>query len=191
MNLATNQAGVIDRDRRPKRTDHGGSPTAGGAAGKKDHSMMKFENSVLINRPPEQVFAYVTDIKNNTVWQTDILELEMTSEGPFGLGSTYRCVNRFMGKRLETEGRVTDYEPYQRCCIRITSGDVRGTTGLFFETVESGTRFTTTGELELTFFRLAGLLVKRKIKSQLKTDMLKLKAVLENGDNPRFDMGIT
>jgi len=144
---------------------------------------MKFENSVVINQPIEQVFEYVTDINNNTVWQTGILELEMTSEGRFGHGSTYRCVNRFMGIRIETEGRVTAYEPDRRCCIRITSGAVTGTSTLYFESVGGGTMFTTAGDLDLTNFKLAGVLVKRKINRQLSLDMLKLKAVLENGNN--------
>ena len=43
--------------------------------------MMKIENSVLINQPVKDVFDFVTDLKNNTQWQTGILELEMTSEG--------------------------------------------------------------------------------------------------------------
>ena len=63
---------------------------------------MRFENSVLIKQPVGRVFDFVTNIRNNPKWQTGILELAMTSEGPFELGSTYRCVNRFMGKRIET-----------------------------------------------------------------------------------------
>ena len=152
------------------------------AASEKDKWIMKFENSVVINQPIEQVFEYVADINNNTVWQTGILELEMTSAGRFGYGSTYHCVNRFMGKRIETEGRVTEYEPDRRCCIRITSGAVTGTSSFYFEAVDGGTRFTTAGDLDLPYFKLARLLVKRKINRQLKNDMLKLKAVLENGN---------
>ena len=142
---------------------------------------MKFDNSVWINQPVEKVFDFVTDFNNNTLWQTDILLMEMTSAGHFGHGSTYRCVNRFMGKRIETEGLVTAYEPDRRCCIRITSGPVTGTSSLDFEAMNGGTRFTTSGELSLTYFRFAGVLVNRKIKQQLQNDMNKLKDVLENG----------
>ena len=88
---------------------------------------MKFENSVMINQPVQQVFEYVTDFTNNAAWQTGILEMEITSEEPFGRGTTYRCVNRFMGTSLETEGLVTEFEPDRRCRIRITSGIVTGT----------------------------------------------------------------
>ncbi len=72
---------------------------------------MKFENSVVINRPVKRVFDFVTDISNNPKWQTDILELEVSSEGSIELGSTYRCVNRFLGQRIEAEVVVTDYVP--------------------------------------------------------------------------------
>ena len=142
---------------------------------------MNFENSVLIDRPVEQVFQYVTDFSNNSRWQTDLLDMEMTSGGNFGQGSTYRCVNRFMGQHIETEGLITEYEPDRQCSIRITTGPVIGTSNLCFEAVNGSTRFTTAGELDLTFFRLAKLLVKRKIKKQLTNDMAKLKAILENG----------
>lgn len=50
---------------------------------------------------------FVTDPRNNANCQTDILELEMTSEIHFGLGAAYRCVNRFMGKHIESEGGIT------------------------------------------------------------------------------------
>jgi len=142
---------------------------------------MKFENSVFIKHPVAQVFEFVTDFSNNAVWQTDILEIKMTSAGRIGSGSTYRCVNRFMGKRIETEGLVTEYEPHRRCCIEIRTGPITGTSVLAFEAVDGGTLFTTSGSLDLAFFKLARLLVKRKINQQLKNDMHKLKVVLENG----------
>ena len=151
------------------------------SASEMDAQIMKFENSVLIKRPVETVFEYVTDFSNNAQWQTDILEMEMTSEGQIGEGSTYRCVNRFLGQRIETEGLITGYEPDRRCIIRITSGPVIGTSDLFFGALNGGTKFTTSGELDLAYFRLAKLLVKHKIKKQLKNDMNQLKAILENG----------
>ena len=142
---------------------------------------MKFENSVVINQPVQQVFEYVTDFTNNALWQTGILEMEITSEGRVGRGVTYRCVNRFMGKSLETQGRITQFEPDRWCRIRITSGTVTGTSSLDFEAVEGGTRFTASGDLDLAYFKLARLLVKRKINKQLKNDMRNLKVILENG----------
>ncbi len=142
---------------------------------------MKFENSVIINRPVNKVFEFVTDLNNNPKWQTDILELEITSDGQFGPGSTYRCVNRFMGKRVESESVVIDLVPDRACSFDIKSGSVKGESSFLFESVNGATKFTTTADLNLNSFKLGEIIVKRKIYKQLKNDMLKLKKVLENG----------
>jgi len=146
--------------------------------------MMKFENSVIIKQPVNEVFDFVTNLNNNTQWQTDILELEITSEGHLKLGSTYRCVNRFMGQRIETEGVVTDYVPDRRCAYRITSGSVAGESIFYFEAVNGATKFTTTANLDLRYFKFGKIFVKLKINKQLKHDMLQLKKILENGTAP-------
>ena len=144
--------------------------------------MMKFENSVIIKQPVKEVFDFVTNLNNNTQWQTDILELEITSAGRFDLGSTYRCVNRFMGQRIETEGIITDYVPDRSCAYRITSGSVSGESNFYFEAVNGATKFTTTANLDLRYFKFGKIFVKRKIYQQLKHDMLQLKKILENGN---------
>ena len=142
---------------------------------------MRFKNSVIISQPVEQVFEFVTNVRNNTKWQTDILELEMTSKNHFGTGATYRCLNRFMGKRIESEGVITDYAPAKACCIRITTGSFTGECSMFFEAVEDETKFTASGDLDMGYFKLLKMIAKRKINQQIKKDMLKLKYILENG----------
>lgn len=145
---------------------------------------MKFTNSVLIRQPVEKVFEFVAHIENNAKWQSDILEMAMTSPGLLQTGSTYRCVNRFMGQRIETEGLVTDFVADKRYSIRITSGDVCGESTLFFESFDGGTRLTAVGHLDLVHFKLAAVVVRHKIKKQLKKDIRRLKKILEDGTGP-------
>jgi hypothetical protein len=142
---------------------------------------MKFENSVVISQPVEHVFKFVTNPRNNAIWQSDILELEMTSENHSGLGATYRCVNRFMGIRIESENVITDYAPSKACCIQIRNGSSIGECSMFFEAVEDGTKFTASGDLDMQYFKLLKMIAKRKINQQIKKDMLNLKYILENG----------
>ena len=143
---------------------------------------MKFKNSVVVNRSLDKVFEFVTNFNNNVKWQTDILEFEMTTDGRPGLGSAYRCANRFMGKRIETEGIISDYVPDKMCSIQITSGPAKGSNAFYFEVVDGGTKVTASGHLDLAYFKLAKMIVKRKINQQLKKDMLSLKYILENGE---------
>ncbi len=143
---------------------------------------MKFENCIVINKPAEQVFEFVTDPRNNAKWQTDILELEITSENYSGLGATYRCVNRFMGRRIESENKITDYAAGKACCIRITNGVLTGKCSMFFTRLEDGTKFTASGTLDMRYFKLLKMIATRKINQQIKEDMLRLKYILENGN---------
>ena len=142
---------------------------------------MKFENSVVISQPVEHVFEFVTNPRNNAIWQTDILDLEMTSDSQVGLGTAYRCVNRFMGICIESENVIAEYAPSKVCRIRTRNGSLSGECSMQFEAVEDGTKFTASGELDMRYFKLLKMVAKRKINKQIKADMLKLKHILENG----------
>ena len=43
--------------------------------------MTKLEQSVVINRPTEEVFAFVTDIEKLPQWMSELVEAKQTSEG--------------------------------------------------------------------------------------------------------------
>jgi uncharacterized membrane protein len=143
--------------------------------------MTRFESSIIINQPREKVFAFATNFENNARWQTDVLKTEQTSQGPFGLGATYRCVNKFLGQKIETHGQVTAYEPGRQCSYKITSGIVTGETVFTFEPAGGGTKFTTSGRVDLSFFKRLKVFVERRAKQQLKNDLKRLKRIMENG----------
>jgi uncharacterized membrane protein len=147
----------------------------------RDATMVEFEESVIIHQPVKQVFSFATDINNNAKWQTDIIETVKTSEGPFGLGSSYFCVNMFMGQRFETETIVSEYIPDQKCAYQFKSGSISGENNFVFEPVNDGTKFTTYARVKLGLFSLAGRLFKRKAREQIKKDLNTLKLILENG----------
>jgi hypothetical protein len=51
-----------------------------------------FENTVLIARPIEDVFAFLSDLENVPKWNYAIVETRKVSEGPIGVGTTYQQV---------------------------------------------------------------------------------------------------
>ena len=142
--------------------------------------MERFESSVVINRPVEEVFAFTTEPGNSTQWQSWLVESSKTSEGPVGVGTTGREVRRFMGLQIETTGEITEFEPNQRASVKSTSGlaSMQGT--WTFESVEGSTRFTTMTELDMGgMFKLAGPVLSRMIQRQIETDVANLKDLLE------------
>ena len=51
--------------------------------------MIKIETTVHVERPPQEVFAYLANFENNPKWQSGMREAQFTSEPPLRLGSTY------------------------------------------------------------------------------------------------------
>lgn len=139
------------------------------------------EHSVVIRRPIEEVFAFASDPNNDALWESTTLEAEQTSDGPLGVGATFRNTTKFLGRRFDTSYELTEYEPPRKQCYRVTSGPITGVVCYLFEPSEDGgTRLTQTFEAEVGgFFRLAEPLVARVIRRQMEADMETLKDLLE------------
>jgi len=144
--------------------------------------MIKVKTSVVINRPVEEVFEYMSDPSNNVQWQSGTIESKQTSEGPAGVGTTTQSVTQFLGKRLESTGEITEYEPNRRVGVKSTSGPIPITATTTFEEVEGGTKVTLEGEGDVSgVFKLAEPIVARTAQRQFEGNYLTLKDVLEAG----------
>lgn len=142
--------------------------------------MTKFSASITINSPIEDVFAFVTDVDNDAKWQSAVIEAKATSEKKNGLGATYSYIVEVFGKKLETNGEVTAYEPHSRYEWKSTNGPFPISGGSTFEATADGVRVTQTINAEPGgFFKLAEPLMNKQQKSQMEKDLAQLKSVLE------------
>ena len=142
--------------------------------------MAKFEQSVTIDRPLEEVFAFVSDPGNGKQWRSGLEEAELTSEGPLGVGSTFREVERFLGRKMERTSEITEFEPNSKCSFKSTSGPIAFHATISFEAQEDGTRVSMVADAEVGgFFRIAEPIVARMGRRQMETDMANLKDLLE------------
>lgn len=53
--------------------------------------MAVLENSVEIARPPEEVFDALVDLRNELVWNPDVVSMEKITDGPIGVGTRFRA----------------------------------------------------------------------------------------------------
>ncbi len=142
--------------------------------------MTKLEQSVVINRPTEEVFAFVADIEKMSQWMSELVEAKQTSEGPVGVGTTVNAVANVLGRRAENIQEVTEYEPNSKFAIKSASGPVASKDEFTFESVAGGTKVTRVTEAELGgFFKLAEPLVARMLRRQFETNFANLKDLLE------------
>jgi carbon monoxide dehydrogenase subunit G len=142
--------------------------------------MAKLEQTLTIDRPVEEVFAFVSEPEKQAQWRSGIEEAELTSEGPIGVGSTFREVERFLGRKIESTSEVTEFEPNSKFAFKSTSGPVSFEATITLEESADGTRLSMVGDAELGgFFRIAEPIVIRMASRQMETDLASLKTLLE------------
>src|SRR5574341_2376769 len=142
--------------------------------------MLKIESTTVINRPIEDVFAVLSNLENNPKWDSVALEAKKTSEGPIGVGTTWRIVQKALGQRLEIVAEFTEYEPNQKTTLKSKSGpfpiEVRRT----YKPVDDGTQVNFVLEAQPGgFFKLAEPLLTRMVKRGIETDLATMKDLME------------
>jgi len=142
--------------------------------------MARNEIKIVINRPIEEVFAFVSNSENLPRWRSTSLEVKKTSEGPLGVGSTFRGRFTFLGRQFDGNVVVTAHEPNRVFVSKMAEGPFPLETGYTLEPVENGTHVTFVVEGEPGgFFKLAEPLVVSMARRVYTTDLQNLKEMLE------------
>lgn len=136
---------------------------------------------VFVDRPPAEVFAYVSDARNRPNWDEGVDSEELTSPEPIGVGSTVRTKLTSMGKQYTYTWEITEHEPPARQRIESTSGPF--STSLAYVLTPDGTG--TLVEFSLTArpggpLRLLQPLIARNTQKNLDAGFKRLKQVLES-----------
>ena len=141
---------------------------------------MRFEFEVEIERPVEEVFAYVTDVGNLPEWQSATSDAAwITDDGPRA-GARIRQTTTFLGRTMELELEVTSYEPGRRFDLRTVRGPLPFTVHHSFAPADGGTRIHFVGEGRVGgVFRLASGVVAKQAERESRADFARLKALLE------------
>lgn len=143
--------------------------------------MIKVEKTIFINKPPADVFAFVTAEGNYKKFQagvTDVIE-----GGPRNtVGSQFTEVRKFMGQDMRTTMEITEFVPNAKWAAKVVKGPVPYTVTVTYEASSGGTTYTTRVEGEPKgFFKIAEGMVASQLDKTLNEDAQKLKELLEQG----------
>jgi hypothetical protein len=136
--------------------------------------------AVVIARPLDEVFAFVSDARNRPSWDESVDSEELTSPEPIGVSSTVRTRMRSMGRDYAIDWQVVEHEPPTRQRIESTSGPFPTT--LVYDLTGDGdgtsVRFSVTGR-PTGLLRLMQPLIARTTQRNLDNGFTRLKDVLE------------
>ena len=138
---------------------------------------MTYEHELEIERPPEDVYAFLSDPENLPRWQSEVLEVRRESD------TRFREVRTFVGRRIESTVEITAAEPGREFSLRSASGPVRFSVRHLLEPAGEGrTRLRVVGETEGAggLFKLGGRLLRRAAERRFHEDFARLKAILES-----------
>jgi uncharacterized protein YndB with AHSA1/START domain len=99
--------------------------------------------TVEIARPPEEVFAFVTDPAKLSAWQ-DAEEVQQLTDGPVRAGTRFREVHKIMGRRRVELTEVVECDPGRTFHIRVVEGPPVDGRWEFAAAPGGGTRLTFT-----------------------------------------------
>lgn len=137
--------------------------------------MIRFEHHMIIERPIEDIFAFVSDFENMPRWNDFVLKTVKLSDGPVGQGTLYRQVY----KSHEQKYQIIEYEPNHRVTVRTLPPAPLWQMRLTLEMTPEGTKLIDEWELETD---LSGRLERRaanQIKAEVAGHLKKLRTLLE------------
>ncbi len=111
--------------------------------------MAKYKASVDTQRPPEEMFAYLSDFSTTAEWDPGVVEAERLGELPIAEGTEFRLLARFLGRETPLIYRVVEYDKPRAVTVRGESSSVVSLDRITFEAAGTGTRITYDAKLTL------------------------------------------
>ena len=142
--------------------------------------MSIIQETVEVNCPADQVFAYVSDAKSWPKWHLSMLEASQTSPGKIGIGATCGGANKVLGLRMPWTSKITEYEQDKKWQETIVSGSTVIEESVTFDPIEGGTKLTEVYDMKVGgFLRFMAPMVISSMRKEMKANLTKLKENLE------------
>ena len=146
--------------------------------------MATITKSVNINRPPDEVFAYLDDLSKHPEWQSQIESRRIVTEGPTRVGTEVEDVRVVGGgRKIELRWHVTEHDPAaRRSAFETTESQMIKPSGVITVT-PAGEGSEVTFQFHTNPFGLglllAPLMINRDVKKTVAENLGRLKENLE------------
>lgn len=145
--------------------------------------MPKIEISETIERPVEDVWAYLSDPEAIPEWSASTQEVEVLSDGGLKKGARVRSVDRLLGRSMEFVAEVSEYDPPNRLGLETVEGSFQGHERIDLQPEGDYTLVTMSAEGEAGFGGVFGKLldpvVTAAFRREAQSDLGRLKDILE------------
>lgn len=139
--------------------------------------MTRVVTTIDIERIPDDVFAFLTDLGNAPLWAVDLVEVR--HHGPLRLGATGVDVRTIGKKPTEMPWEVVVFDPPHTLALAY-SEPLPATSTFTMEAISSGTRLTCDTTLKLKgVYRLMAPMIAKEARTTDEEQFRRAKSVLE------------
>jgi uncharacterized protein YndB with AHSA1/START domain len=143
--------------------------------------MFEVEETIVIDRPVAEVFAFVADQTNAHKWQRGIAVVRRQTPEPIGVGARHEVVRKFLGREISLTNEYVRYDPNQVVTFTAITGPAAMEVSYLTEPVPEGTKLTCHMRMDQKgFFRVADSLVSRSMRRDFAAALRTLKGMLES-----------
>jgi uncharacterized protein YndB with AHSA1/START domain len=147
--------------------------------------MSEINESVEINKPPEEVFAYLDEVERHGEWQQDIVGVQRVTEGPLRQGSRVRETRHVPGGNRSMTYEVTEHDPPRQSSFRVLDGPIRAVGTISVEPAGDGTKSRVTIAMDFEGHGIGGKLLlpvaRNQARKRVPEGQAKMKEILERG----------
>lgn len=146
--------------------------------------MINIDIVIVINRSVKEVWKSMTDPANAARWMSGLLEVGWISQGPWGIGTRFLKLQRFVGLRTHMVYDTIAYEPDRKLAYKTVSGTFSGPlsyeASITLVSIGSDTKLIYNGRGKLWgFFKLAEPIFTCWAKRRFEKDFSRLKELVE------------
>jgi carbon monoxide dehydrogenase subunit G len=144
--------------------------------------MTVIDSSIEINRPVEDVYAFLTNLENLKAQNPTITSV--TLNGPFAVGTHYITKGQVMGRDFSAETEIVTLEPNKKFAIKTLAPPPASpvTNTYTLEPSGTGTKLTTSMDAVVMAGPMPGMedMIKGQLKTALDSGNATLKKLIES-----------
>ncbi len=141
--------------------------------------MIEHQTSIHLDCAPAQVFSFLVDPQKLLLWQSGLIESEMLTPAPVGIGARFREVRRMGPRKTEIRAEISEFEP-NRCLATRTETKPEARVRYELEPEDGGTRLRYAFSLHAAgLMRLMEPMIGRSIRKGTEADLAKLRQLVE------------
>ena len=145
--------------------------------------MSPLVSTIETDRPPDEVFSYLTDPTRFPEWQRDVVSVRMEDGGP-GLGSRFTTTRRIGRTDRTMTQEVTEYSPPTKWAVQGVAGPIRPHASITVEPLDGGVRSRVTFKLGFDGYGIGVALVpmiRRMAAKSAPISLSTVKRLLDSG----------